>query len=433
MSTPPNPIQRRLAMLAEQWAEFAQLEEARVLCWLLAYDEHAMVDAFVTVESEEATGETQDLFVSLRAPFVPGQYGAALLTEFVDAAQALHAGLEDADTPAWVPPPVAAGAPDPLPLLRACESFADHYELPGLLVLVLTPASISDAGAFAQWLDLVTRSALPHMPKLRLLVRDDVQAPRLTALVKAQPTRVQAVPANLDMPGAREEISENAGNLDKPGGQFRQQFVQLTNALGKQDLPVAERHATAALSIAAAEKWFALAVPIHFAMASGLSAGNRPEEASQRYQQAEAAAVEGEKAGDPFCAKLRVQARMGRGSLLIKAAAWRPAAALFEETLPLAQALQDPGLIIDCHRLASLCHEQQRQWPQAWQHAVDGLAYARTVEPKVLTSTSLAYLGEAFARLCKRGEYSGSWARVDKELTQLLGPDWRARGATGAA
>jgi hypothetical protein len=96
--------------------------------------------------------------------------------------------------------------------------------------------------------------------------------------------------------------------------------------------------------------------------------------------------------------------------------------------------VKDPGMIIDCHRLASFCREQAQQWQPAWQHGVDGLAYARTVDKEALLSTQLAYLGAGLERVCKRDQYSGAWKRIEQELVALLGPKWRppaptARGA----
>jgi hypothetical protein len=427
MAITGRPIVERLDQVTGQWADFAERPDARVLCWLLAPDEHAMIDAFVAVEDAPAASQTQDLFVPLKAPFSPGRYGAALLAEFTERAAALHRGLEDPERAAWQPPRTTGG-PDPLPFLQACQSFIEHYQLPGLLALVLNPQEIADLPAFRAWLDLVARTALPKLPKVRLVVRDDASAPALAPLVQAQPERVVAIPADLDMAAARLEISEDAGNLDKPGGQYRHAFVQMGNALGKQDLAAADEQAKVALAITAcssAEGWHALAVPIHLAMGASLAGAGKNEEANRRYLAAETSAAEGEKAGDQACGKLRVQTRLCRGTLLIHAGAWQLAATLYAETVPLAVAVQDPGMIIDCHRLASFCRERAEQWAPAWQHGVDGLACARTVDKAALASTQLAYLGVGLERLCKRDQYSGAWKRIEQELVALLGPTWR--------
>jgi hypothetical protein len=429
MPAPGKPIVERLHELASQWADFAAEEDARVLCWQCEPDELAMIDAFVAMEDDPRVAQTEDLFVPLQAPFVPARYGEGLLREFIDKAAQLHAGLEDPKTVAWQVPAARPGAQDPLPLLQACQSFIDHYQLPGLLVLYLTPAEVPDMGALRAWLDLVTRNALPKLPKLRFVLRDDRKSPALAPLVEALPDLVVATPADLDMAAARLQISENGGNLDKPGGQYRHQFVQMGNALGKPDLAAADQHAKAALDITAAQGWHALAIPIHLAMGAALAGAGKTEEANRRYVNAESSAVAGEQAGDPLCAKLRVQARMCRGGLLINAASWQMAATLYAETLPLAKAVGDLGMVIDCYRLACFCLEQAKQVQPAWQQGADGLAYARTVEKKALATTTLAYLGSGLERLCKNSQLAGSWKRIEQELTGLLGKEWRPAAA----
>lgn len=266
---------------------------------------------------------------------------------------------------------------------------------------------------------------MPKQPKLRLLLRDDRKCPALAKLAQALPELVVATPADLDLAAAYLELSESAGNLDQPGGQYRHAFVQMGSALGRQDLVAADEHGKAALAVAAAQGWHSLAIPIHLAMGAALAGVGQAEEANRRYFEAEKAAVAGEQGGDPVCAKLRVQVRMCRGSLLIHAGAWQMAGALYAETIPLARAVEDAGMIIDCYRLAAFCQEQAKQYQAAWQHGVEGLAYARTVDKAVLRSTQLAYLGLGLERLCQHSQYSGAWKRIEQELESLLGAEWR--------
>jgi hypothetical protein len=52
----------------------------------------------------------------------------------------------------------------------------------------------------------------------------------------------------------------------------------------------------------------------------------------------------------------------------------------FVETAPQAQALNDARSVIDCHRFASFCREQEGKLRPAWQHGLDALAFARTLD-----------------------------------------------------
>jgi hypothetical protein len=160
---------------------------------------------------------------------------------------------------------------------------------------------------------------------------------------------------------------------------FRQLFLLFSTTLGKRDLPGAERLATQALAITTAQGWHALSMPIHMALAAVLGGEQRNSEAEARYLAAEAAASAGVEAGDASCAKLRVQARMARGGLLISAKEHERAAQLYVETVPMAQALGDARMVIDCQRLASFSREQGGDLRAALRHGMEVTEFARGV------------------------------------------------------
>jgi len=419
-----NPIAWRLDLVHNSWVEFSELPDARVLCWLVMPDEVRMVEAFIAVASDERGGTLPDLFVQLGSPFeAPHGYGFALCGEFAGIAKRLHAGLDDPATPEWSPPQAVRGEDDVSLWLRTSASFHQHYQLHGHFVTVLQPSAIADAAAFQIWLQRFAAAAAPNQ---RLIVLDHVKAPGLTPLVQAEPIRVVAKPLDLDMAKARLEISENAGGLDTPGGQYRHLFVKLSNALGEAKLPEALSLGTAALAITQAQSWFALAVPIHFALGAALAGHGNPTEANDRYLQAELAAAEGEKTGDPTCKRLRAQARMARGGLLVSTQQYPAAAQLFIDTVPFASAAEDPRMVIDCYRLACFSYEQNGEYDKAWNSGVEGMRYGKQLDQETRDTSTLPYLGEGMLRLTGRPEYSTSSYAIDREMTEMMGTkDWR--------
>lgn len=419
-----NPIEWRLDLIHNSWVEFSTLPDARVLCWLVLPDEVRMVEAFIAVASDERSGTLPDLFVQLGSPFEALHgYGYALCGEFAGIATRLYAGLDDPATPEWAPPQAKPGEDDVSLWLRTNASFHQHYQLHGQFVSVLQPSAISDVAAFQIWLQ---RFAAAAAPTQRLIVLDHAKSPGLTPLVQAEPIRVVAKPLDLDMAKARLEISENAGGLDTPGGQYRHLFVKLTNALGEAKLPEALSLGTAALAITQAQSWFALAVPIHFALGAALAGHGNPTEANEHYLQAEVAAAEGEKAGDPTCKRLRAQARMARGGLLVSTEQYPAAAQLFTDTVPFATAAEDPRMVLDCYRLASFSYEQNGEYDKAWNSGVEGMRYAKQLDQETRDTSTLPYLGEGMLRLTQRPEYSSSAYTIDREMTVLMGTkDWR--------
>lgn len=432
MTTRKNPIERRLELIHNSWVEFAQRSDARVLCWLVRPDDVRMVETFIAVESHAEAGTLPELFVQLNAPFeAQDTYGFALSGEFCRLAERLHQGLEEPETPQWVPPQATPREDDLSLWIKTSASFKQHYALPGHFVSLLQPQSVSDGGALQIWLQRFAGRAPEDQ---RLIVLDPAQAPGLAPLVQAEPVRVVAHALELDMAGARLEISQEAGALDTPGGKFRHLFVKMSNALGEMRLDEAANHGGAALAIAHAEKWFALAVPIHFALGAALAGTGKTIEANQRYLEAERVAAEGESAGDASCTRLRAEARMARGGLLISIKQYPAAGELFLATIPLASATQDPRMVLDCYRLASFSFEQSGEHDKAWKSGVDGLGHAKTLDEETRRTSTLPYLGEGLLRLTRHTEYSASSFAIERELTVLMGTrDWRPHPGRSAA
>jgi hypothetical protein len=415
-----NPIRQRFDWLHDQWVSFAENPDARVLCWLLEEDELELVGAFVAAESDDQIGELPDLFLRLGSPFEQeASYGFALREELWRMSQELRAA-DDAELAAltsWQLPPRAPGDDDRAALLAACSSFHDHYCLPGQLALFLNPSQVSDPAAFARWLLALAQDA---PAEVRFIVLDAVREPELNALCAAGEKRVVAQPAQLDMPRALADVSRNAGGLDTPGGLFRQLFVAFSSALGRQQLTQAEQLGERALAIAGSQGWHALSLPIHMAMATAYSGAGRSAAAHARYLAAQQAAREGEQAGDPTCAKLRVQARMAQGSLYIADGEHEQAAELYEQTAPEALALGDARMVIDCLRLAAFSREQAGDLRAALRHGVAATHYARSLGLETRKTSTLPFVGEAMKRLAKKSALRAEAERTTREIEELL-------------
>jgi uncharacterized protein YaeQ len=95
-------------------------------------------------------------------------------------------------------------------------------------------------------------------------------------------------------------------------------------------------------------------------------------------------------------------------------------ATLFEQTVPLAAAAQDGGGMLDCHRLASFCYEQNGDAARAWQAALLSLAAAQQLEPSARESSNLASLAVALRRMAAHHP-ARSVEPVLEQLAQLLG------------
>ena len=214
--------------------------------------------------------------------------------------------------------------------------------------------------------------------------------------------------------------------------------MRLGNELAKSNLTRAVELGASALSIAAAQGWFHLAVPVHFALAAGFTSAGRFAESLASYANAEHVALRGETEGTedarPACRTLRLHARLGQGATLVAAKAWDAAARLYEETAPVARECGDARSELDCYRLASFAHEQAGRDERAFDVGAQGLGIARTMEPELLQSSTFPYLGVALLRLCEAPARQPLAPRIEQEIQSIAGtPDWRPKPAGGEA
>jgi hypothetical protein len=434
-----NPIAQRLDTLSDQWAEFAIDEEARLLCWLFELDELRMADAFLAAQADERAGTHPDVFITFETPFEnPHGHGYTLYETLVAGYTASREALREQGVNADWQPAAFTQRPhqDVQFLVQRCESFIAHHRLSRHLVLVLRPTAVADPAAYRQWLQRFVGAAPAN---LRVLVFDLAQAPVFGALLTAEPHRARAQRAELDMSSALEEVSRDAGNLDTPGGQFRHLFVKLGMALKRQDLPLAMQLGSAALGIATAQGWWHVAVPVHFALAAGLTGAQRIQEALAQYAAAEAAAARGETEGPedarPACKGMRLQARLGCGSALIAGGAWSMAAKLYEDTAPLAAESGDQRVLLDCHRLASFSYEQSGDPDRAFRAGMEGMNVARAMDEETLSTSTFPYLAEGLMRLTtKAPSLRGMDMQIEREIVGIAGTrDWRPKAPRAPA
>jgi hypothetical protein len=345
-----------------------------------------------------------------------------------------RAGLEAEGSAVWECPPVAKGATDVESFLRACESLRNHYEsICEHLVVVLVPAQVEDAGAWVKWLwGAVEKAKAAHV---RLVVLDDARTLALEPLAEGLPGKVVTTVARLDMDRALEELSQEAGHLDTPGGRFRDLLVRMGTAAAKGDAGKVERLGEQAVAVALGQGWHALAVAAHFVVGGALLGAKRPKEARAQYQKAEVAAAEAEGKGDAKGADLRLKARLAQGSALVAAEEYLTAAPLYEETAPLAHTLADARMELECWRMASWCWEMGKEQEKAWGCGQRAWEVGKVMDVETQKTSTLNFVGEALVRLSQQRQGGRAAQAMESEVESVLGADWRpsAVAAGGAS
>jgi hypothetical protein len=292
--------------------------------------------------------------------------------------------------------------------------------MPGKLVLVLRPERVKAEKAYQQWLQQLAGEAPAW---LRVVLLDELERPGYRKLLEAALPSVVAVRADLDMPGALQQLSNEAGHLDTPGGKFRDLFLRLTNRIGKGDLDGATAIGDGALALVAEHGLWHLGVPIHFALASGLLAASRFKEAALHFGAAEASALRGEQSGPEdtraTCKTLRFQSRLGHGSALLQAKEFERAAHTFADAALLALELGDQRGALDGRRLACFAYERAGQSDEALREGRAGLEIARAMDPATRESSNVESLCEGLLRVTAGIQRRGVRREIEEALEAL--------------
>jgi hypothetical protein len=418
-----NPIADRLDRLHDQWTLCARDPGARLLRWVLDEDEIALVEGFVIRESDADASQTPDIFWISETPFRdPSRHGIDLREGLRATYDEQRAALADAGVaPLWTCPPIVPQSSDVEVWLETLATFRVAHPGTEILAVWLRPSTIANPTAYVAWLQRLVQAA---PVRLRFLVTDSSVAPVLDALRAAEPVRVRTQRAGLDVAGALEELSSAAGSLDTPGGQYRHLYVQMSGAVKTNEMARIERLGAKALAIAEAQKWFPLACAIHFLHASALMRTGQHRAAFDHYMQADNAGARAEGEGDALGKKLRVQARLSAGAVLLGAQDFAGAATVFAEAVPFTQAAQDRRAELDCLRLASYSYAQLGDSGRTWEAGRAAIDVGRAMDEETRKTSTLKNLGQSLLHWAGAEKRSDVESEVQRELDALLGQGW---------
>jgi tetratricopeptide (TPR) repeat protein len=416
---PQNPIEARLPLLYEQWESFVGDPEARVLRWLLRDDERRMLEAFLALEESEH-GELPAWFMSFDTP-VDNRYGHELRRELDRRLRAMDQEFAELGLAPWAGAASEATVSDIGLLMQTCAALLRHVgEHVETLVVLLWPRAVREPAQFVEWL---RRAARVIPPRVRFVVVDRAEAPLLDEL---DSERVRSVSANLDMPGALEQLAAAAPGRDSPGGRLREAFVAMSTALSRGDLEQARTHAEAATTIARAAGFDELEAAVAFALGGGLLGAGEGEHAAEQFRRAEQLAARAPESD--WGPSLRVKAQLGLAGAAFGEQAWSRAAHEYSTAGAWAGEQGDRSTQADALRMAAWSFEQAGDLEHAWATGLIALEVAEQMNEEALEHSTVPWLGELLLRLSADGSaFAGQRVGVSRRLARLLGGGWRER------
>jgi hypothetical protein len=414
-----NAVEKRIDHLVDQWNEFAEDTEAQMMRWLVDVDEARMIDVFLEVQNEEG-GDVPDLFIRFEDPFDdPNRHGFVLLESLRQKYEETREDLreEDVDTE-WVCPPPQPG--DIQAFNAALGSLAVYYgDILENVVAVLLPSKVASVNDWSSWLVRLARTRAPQ--GVKFLVVDALKEPALDKLDEMAAGPVKTVKADLNMPGALEELARDVPGHG-PGLSFRRLFVALSNAAAKGDLKGAQQAADSALSIAVKEGWLQMQFVVHMAMGGALLGAARIKDALESYRKAQSAAAAARDGDDPAGAKLLMQGKFAEGAALVADQQYQPAATVYEEAAAVARDQEDHLMTMEAWRMAAYCLLVVGDRAESWRTGQAALDAAEKMPEDQRANSTLPYVGQGLLGVAQKNKELID--RVHARMHQLAGPDW---------
>jgi hypothetical protein len=373
-----NPVERRLALLCEDWLAFRADPARRLLVWQVPDHALRLVQCFVQAQQHDVPYASRDLFIAFDAPFQHSmQYARALKEQLQGQVQASRGGLaaQGLDA-AWsldpaASPDTAAAAIDALRSLGSSLHRGQDGSAPfSHLAAVLLPPEVADTAHWTAWLQRALQADLPE--RLRLVVLDSLDQPRLAALAQQDDPRISLRrPAVHGLATAQETFAQEA--TLGPAGVFRNLLMGVVGLMEHGSAEQVRVRAADALQFARRHGWADQEVVLRIMVAGALLKEQRHGEAVQSYQVARQAAGQALQAGHPAGRKLVLQTWFGEAGAQLAAGDAPAAARCYDTAAQVAQDDGNPLMALEGRRMGAFCHARAGDEAGARQRAQQAL------------------------------------------------------------
>jgi hypothetical protein len=349
-----NPVERRLALLCDDWIGFRSDREARLLVWQVPENALRLVECFVETQKLDVEYASGDVFLLLKAPYAHGlQYARDLKAALAGQFEASVDDLRRQGLPTdWSFDPTAVADSPQGAAAALCSFGAKYHTAIGHLVAVLMPLTLSNVEAHVDWLARLLDARLPE--RLRILIVDTLEHARYAPLLARDDPRVRLRrPAVDGLTTAQETFAQES--VQGPAGVFRNLMMGVVTLLEKGSAGQVVAKATDALAFARKQQWADQEVVLRVMVGGALLKEGRHAEAVRTYRAARQAAAQTAEAGHPAGLKLVLQALIGEAGAQLAAGADEQAVLCYDEAAGVAQRDGDAFMAIESFRMAAFC------------------------------------------------------------------------------
>ncbi|SOE98663.1 hypothetical protein SAMN05446635_6639 [Burkholderia sp. OK233] len=392
---PTNPVERRFMDAHTDWMGFAKDRAARLMIWQTDETDAQLVQLYFQVQEE-----TSCAVRTMRASFVnESSYAKALTDELI----AFYDSRRDASNAQGIradwQAPRDDGTNPVLYLLTVADSLMSHHpDIFPSMVFVLEPAKVRDAAAWSRWLDGLL-SIVVTSPKLgervRFVVpRTDI-AP-LATLLQRHPSAVRLVRGKYSMASVPRELLAESGERGS-SGEFRRQFVMLTETIEGGNPARLEELRAAALKVAEREQWFDQCVVVHLIAGAAYLKWRDRERAIDAYRSAASSGMRAVEAGHPAGHKLVANGLFGEASVHLTHKDYAHSAYCYERATASTTAAQDGLMTVEAWRMSAVCWERAGEREHALEAGFNALDAGLMIDEPMRANSNLPLVVEWMA------------------------------------
>lgn len=358
-----NPIMQRVLMLSEMWAsELANQPDARVFCWQCTSNvEYKTIKGFVMFQtSSEKTLEDTVLYMSHAYEPATKNYAQSILT---DMHKYFIAWNSDDDMIAqtgkieWEPAIKKADENEAAYFLKNLSSLANALSItgdPGVLAMALFPNAISDIKEFGAYIENLIREGIP--PNIRFMLYDNYDMNTFEKIAEHFPGTFKYLQPDLDIPGAMNQILEDAKNTktseeEKDIISYQQALIKMNEAIGYSNEKDIMFYKNNCLSICSKHKWPQQEALVYFFLQNYYASINDNEKAHKAIDKAihiTDTAYAGKQIEDN---QTQYQYYIAKGNLFFIHKQFEKAADVYKKSLELDRTMANPLMLAGIHQM----------------------------------------------------------------------------------
>lgn len=420
-----NPIAELIHKIQSKWTkEASPFPHLKLVRWLIKPEEARLYEGFLKLESTEH-GAIPEVLVTMLTPFIrEDNYSLHLFNDWMKALKA------DKKAPQIITDEKMAAIEGAGPqnndhdaqLLNMLVRFREQSIDKDMgLVVALFPHSIHDMEGFRLWLIRMLKKGIPA--NISFMIFDHIGAYYYDNVVKKFPEITKSLSVILDMDGAVSKIAKS-GNSNAPEAKLNECILEMGKAVQHNNLAKLDEWGQKAVNITQRTGQKSLFATAHIVYAGMLFNFKQFEKVDALLAKGLHLATQGLKTEGAACRPLVIQFHGYMAASRQMQKKIPEAVAGYEKQGDAAMEYKLPGMSLNAYRQAYTLGKKGT--PERYGELLEKALAAGKAMP--VEEQQNSHFAVVALDVMQWHEIKQRWEevkRIDQELTELLGPDWK--------